>query len=320
MGINWGEALASGVAAGANAIGSQYMQQQNDARWLEKQKQLLAMQEQQKREQERYLMALNPAKTDKISVTGEDGRPMVQNREWIPPSDEDIAAGRKGQWNVTSTAPDVSFERLEETIRNNRERNDLMADRLRAQGDATTARLDLARERLDIARERATSGGGGQGKLIRRVDDNGMAVYGTVMDGKFTPVMDEDGNPVTSRAWRERGNFSATGTRQLPTGQVIKRGEADEIGPSYPKSPFGERPELDPAEVASGPGAMGSPIVVDPSSDRPMAQFEAPKPKPAAKPAAKPGNKTSPHGRIVRTGTKDGKRVAQYEDGTVLPL
>jgi hypothetical protein len=40
------------------------------------------------------------------------------------------------------------------------------------------------------------------------------------------------------------------------------------------------------------------------ASQAPMAQFSG------GKPAAS-------HGRVIRTGTKNGRRVVQYEDGTV---
>lgn len=103
MGINWSEALAGGVAAGAGAIQYQQQQDQENQRWLDREKQLMAMQAQSQLQKERYLLALEPPKVDKQVVTGDNGRPMVQNRQWVAPSDADIAAGTPGHFEVTST-------------------------------------------------------------------------------------------------------------------------------------------------------------------------------------------------------------------------
>lgn len=304
--MDWGQALASGIAGGAGFVSNEYQKDIDEQRWLQKQQQMMAMQSQLQRSRERYLMALEPPKTDKQTVMGDDGRSMVQNRQWIPPTDQDLSQGKGGHFEVTSTAPDINFERLQETQRQNDERNKLAVDRLDMQGKYNEARISAAQARLEAAQAR----GSGQGKLIRQVGPDGMAVYGTVKDGTFTPVVDEEGNPVRSQAWRKRGQFSANGTRQLPSGQTVQIGQRDEIGPSYPTNPYDDD-ERQPVEASKGPPSV---TWVDPSQDKPLAQF-TPKPKTsAAKPSSAP---KQDHGKVVRTGMKDGRRVLKYEDGFI---
>lgn len=258
----------AGIAGGANAYLQQRQQDQDEQRWQQRYEMTKKAEAEAERARARYMMALKPPETDTVHTTDAAGKPIVQNRQWVAPTDEEIAAGKPGRFDVTSTGPDINFERLDETQRHNAESERLRSEATQARNDASAARLAMERERLSAAK-----GGGGSGKLIRQVMPDGSAVYGTVKDGTFEPVSDESGQPLKTTAWRPRQG---------------KPGEGDSIGPP--------------------PGKV-QPVFVDPSS-RPMGQFDSAPAKPAAPKQA--GGK-----QVVRTGTKNGRRVLMYSDGSV---
>jgi hypothetical protein len=256
------------IAGGANYIGQQQKDAQDEERWQQRYEFMRQQQMKDEKAKQRFLMSIRPPETRKVNTTDTAGKPIVRTEEWR-------LNGDKGAWANVGEAPDVNFERLQETTRHNQESEQLRSDANQARTDAATARLGLERERLENAKGRS----GGAGRLIRQVMPDGSAVYGTVQDGKFSPVTDEEGNPLNTTAWRPRQG---------------KPGEGDAIGP---------------------PRGKVQPVFVDPSEQRPMSQFQ-PKAKPQAAPAPAP-TPGGQHGKVVRTGTKNGRRVVMYEDGTI---
>lgn len=200
------------LAGAANAYTQQRQTQQDDARWEERYQIMQRSQQDAEKARARYLLALKPPETEKINTVNAAGKPVVQTRQWVAPSDEDIAAGKQGQFNTVAETPDINFDRLDEQQRHNAESERLRAEATQARNDASAARLAMERERLNAAK----GGGGGSGKLIRQVMPDGSAVYGLVQDGKFAPVQDEEGNPLNTTAWRPRAG---------------KPGDGDAIGP-----------------------------------------------------------------------------------------
>lgn len=199
MGFDFGEALASGVAAGAGEYARQEQEASDDERWLKRQQAMQAIEAQNRQATERYLMGLKPPETRKLNVTGADGKPMIQQQEWK-------LTGDKGDWqNVGDATPDINFERLAETQKNNEERNRLTGDRNAALADAAAARIDMARERL-AAEQSRKQGRTEEPKAYTTTDPKTgkpVQVYGWFdSDGKFTPAKDASGNPLGGDKFR----------------------------------------------------------------------------------------------------------------------
>ena len=196
MGLDWGEALASGVAAGANEYARQEQEASDDDRWLKRQQAMQKIEAENRQATERYLMGLKPPETRKLNVTGADGKPMVQQQEWK-------LTGDKGDWqNVGDATPDINFERLAETQKNNEERNRLSGERNAALADAAAARIDVARERLAAEEARKAAGGGDKGsdwEVRDNTDPSGAGTYVRVnkRTGEVQPLT-MNGKPVTT--------------------------------------------------------------------------------------------------------------------------
>ena len=290
MGFDFGEALASGVAAGANEYARQEQEASDDERWLKRQQAMQAIEAQNRQATERYLMGLKPPETRKLNVAGADGKPMIQQQEWK-------LTGDKGDWqNVGDATPDINFERLAETQKNNEERNKLTGDRNAALADAAAARIDVARERLAAEEARKAAGGGDKGadwEVRDNTDASGAGTYVRVnkRTGEVQPLT-MNGKPVTTFHGGEKQAQDYQRTQKINDIKGTLSQFASAIGLSQAADAL---PTLKPG-----------------SSPAPAAQ-----PQPAAAPQpAKQG-----HGRVVRTGTNaQGQRVAQYEDGYVGPL
>lgn len=196
MGLDWGEALASGVAAGANEYARQEQEASDDERWLKRQQAMQKIEAENRQATERYLMGLKPPETRKLNITGSDGKPMIQQQEWR-------LNGDKGEWaNVGDATPDINFERLAETQKNNDERNRLSGERNAALADAAAARIDVARERLAAEEARKAAGGGDKGsdwEVRDNTDPSGAGTYVRVnkRTGEVQPLT-MNGKPVTT--------------------------------------------------------------------------------------------------------------------------
>jgi hypothetical protein len=142
------------LAGAANAYTQQRQSDQEEQRW--EQRYAIMQRQQQAAEQARarYLEALNPPKVQTINTTNDKGEQVTRQQQWNAPSDEDIAAGRAGSWATVGETPNITFERLAETQKNNEERNKLAAERNQALSEAAAGRLDVARERLAAQQER----------------------------------------------------------------------------------------------------------------------------------------------------------------------
>ena len=287
MAIDWARALASGVESGAKAEQGVLLQQDEDARWLEKEKQLRAMEDSTARQRARFLEGLKPPETRKVSVAGADGKPAIQQQEWVMPAEGEDAGHFR---DVGDQTPDINFERLEETQRHNTETEGLRRDADQARAESAIARLDLARERLDSANGRRTTAET-QPKPYTFTDKNGQPIirYGTFQDGKFQPALDETGAPIQGDKFRP----SVFAEKQTANANAMKgtmRQFADALGLGAAMDTFGDpRPTMN-AKPAAAPAAASS----------------------------APAGATINGKRVVKTGSKGGRRVAQLEDGSVV--
>lgn len=277
--------LLSGLQAALQYKGGQIQQQQEEQIRQRRLQESAAMEQRAWEARERWKQENSPPPAQKVTMRdpNDPSKVIDANQEWQPPSDPNLGPPTQAGWKTVSSAPSASFERLEETQRNNEARNQLAADRLKMQGEYNEARMDAARARLEAQQAR----GGGEGRLIQKTDENGVSTWGTVKDGVFVPVKDQGGNDLNSQRWKNRsGGFSAAGKKVLPNGTTFEAGEADDIGPSYPLNQFTSERGLskdEKKELVSGKGSMREPVFVDPNPDRPMSQLgtqqQAPKPQ-----------------------------------------
>jgi hypothetical protein len=291
MGIDWGRALASGVAGGAQAELGVLQKNDDEQRWLEKEKQLQAAEDEQFRNRQLYMRGLEPPKAQTVHKAGDGGKIMDQQQNWVidPTTNQ-------GAWqDVGDAVPNVNQERLDETSRHNVESEGLRASASAAQAEANAARIDVARERL--AAEDARHHGGEVQPKPYTFTVNGKPVirYGTFdQTGTFVPAKDEHGAAIQGDKFRPS------------VFQEKRDAEAQ-----------GVKGTLSNLANAMGLGAIGDTLAgYGPSSDT-----ETPAPRsaaaaPAVAPSAPSGGS---HGRVVKTGTKNGQRVAMYEDGYVGP-
>ena len=235
------------IAGGANYIGQQQKDAQDEERWQQRYELMRQQQMEDEKAKQRFLMSIRPPETRKVNTTDTAGKPIVRTEEWR-------LNGDQGAWANVGEAPDINFEKLDEAQRHNVESEGLRREADTAKRENQITRLGLERERLENTRTKV-----GAGKLVRKVNQDGSAVYGTVTDGVFKPVTDEEGNPLDTTAWRPRQG---------------KPGDGDAIGP---------------------PRGKVQPVFVDPSEQRPMSQFQ-PQAKPQAAPAP---NRAPPDGTVV---------------------
>lgn len=279
MGIDWASALASGIASGAGAVSKEYQDQQDEQRWLEKQKQIMAMQSQAAQSRERYLAALSPPKTDVVHTTDEQGNPIVQNRQWVAPSDEDIAAGKPGRFDVTSTGKDINFEKLDETQRNNDLRNQQAQDKITMAGQINEARMAAAQARLDAAAERGL-GAERKGVIHEMPTDTPGVTAPWVSDGKggWSPLTDKDGNPVTGQ--KSRPSVYSEKTKHDEAAAAARKAAAATSAPP-------EEPGFFSKLFGGGSPAPAAPA---PTSTQPLSQFSGAQASPAASQGSSPAN------------------------------
>jgi hypothetical protein len=158
MGLNWGEALASGVAAGAQGVAQDQQQQQSDAEWLKRAQAMEQINQQNAEAKERFLLSLGPPKTEKEDFTDDSGKVMTRAKEWVPPSTD---GKTPGHWNVTATTPSYNQERIDETLRNHDLISDAKDATRTANQQASEARLEASYARIaaENARHEATGAG-----------------------------------------------------------------------------------------------------------------------------------------------------------------
>lgn len=322
MSLDWGLALSRGVQSGANAFANQASAESEDERWIKRQKEIQAANREEAAERERFLLRMRPPESRKVNVTGADGKPAIRQEEWIPPTD-----GGEGTWRpVGNETPDINFERLEETGRHNKESEEAAVERLRLQGEANAAKAEAAATRA------AGKKGGTetQPKPYTFTDDHGkpMVRYGSFVDGKFQPALDENGQPIQGDKFKPTVFAEKQEAAEKPP-----IGQRDDIGPSFPNDPFNDKArkpvdERGAIERATGDTSDVAPYFVDPSKRSDAAKVRGTLSQLAdgfgmqrpSGPTVRPAGTVGAHGRVVRTGTdKDGRRVAKYEDGFIGP-
>ena len=274
-------AVWAGLAGGAAAYGQQQQQAQDDQRWQQRYAQTQAMQEQQERARARYIAAISPPKTDTMHTMDDKGQPVVQAREWIPPSDEDIAAGRAGSFKVTGSTPDIQFASLEERQRQNDAKNEQAQERLRMQGEVNAARMEAAA---------AKGGAGGTGfsfKDYATADPEQRALYDRYRRGEVDPAVKEQ---QMEKSANQKADFAARAATRKDLAEMRNPTDADRANTLYEN------------QVTMGADPFAS-VKAGGASQAPMGQFS--------------GGKPASHGKIVRTGQKNGRKVVQYEDGTI---
>lgn len=300
-GIDWGQALEQGLGSGLQQTGSFIMNQQardaENQRWLEREKALQDARMSQEKDLAAFRAQLEPPHTDTQETTDASGATMKHFRQWVPPTRDEIDQGQGGHYEETGTGPAVDVDRLAEQGRHNVELEGAAQQRLALQGDLNVAKIEAAEARAALDNARTANGGSAAGKkVIWTTDNHGIATANLMgKDGALEPLLDANNNPVTSQRWRPRGQFSATGKRELPTGQTVDVGQRDEIGPAYPRNAFDERPKS--PQTASGAGSMLPPVFVDPSQQGgqapPMSQFGSGAP-PSTTPNGPPAARSAP--------------------------
>lgn len=322
MGLDWGRALASGAEAGLNAESGLMKQDQDDARWLAREKQLDTMRKDDRIETERFLLGLKPPETRKLNVAGKGG-PAIQQQEWVPP-----AAGEdKGHFqNVGDETPDINFERLDETAKHNRETEELTGARNAATAEASAARIDLARTKLEAAQSKKNGTETQPKPYTFTVDGKPTVRYGSFINGKFQPAVDENGLPVQGEKFKPSVfEEKLTAARDAKAAGAAKKANAEDDASRVPAG-FWDRMTHpgDPAysEPAAGPPAS---MAGDPNA-APAGTMPNLKPRPQKAPTSTPASArgvapaTSSHGAVVKLGTDaQGRRVAKYADGFVGP-
>ncbi len=150
-------------------------------------------------------------------------------------------------------------------------------------------------------------------ELVR--GDDGSLQQFDYATGRTAPIMDESGQPAKGTlAGREREGTPAQIAAKFYADQVKDGARADDAAKVTAHYMRRAHPEAE---------GWWAPRRVDPQWGD---EGAAPPPRFAAQPqrsGARPGTSPAPggsHGRVVRTGTANGRRVAQYEDGTILPL
>jgi hypothetical protein len=296
MGIDWGRAIAEGVEGGARAEQGVLVKDQDEQRWLDREKQLQAMEADQDKNRQLFMRGIEPPqiRTTHVNKTGDDGKTQVMDRQqqWVVDP-----ATQKGAWqDFGEDVPNVNQERLEESARHNAETESLRGEANAARAGEAASRIDVARERL--AAEDARHHGGEVQPKPYTFTQNGKPVirYGTFdSSGTFVPAKDEHGQAIQGDKFRpsvfqEKRDAEAQGIK----GTLSNLASAMGLGPV--------------ADVLNGYGpSSGGNGVATPSAPAPS----------SAAPAPAAGGAINGK-RVVRTGTLNGRRVAKLEDGSTV--
>lgn len=300
--------LLAGIGGAAGAWQGQIKQEDQDAA----KKQQAQDEEDAWVKRQKWLQDNSPPKTmqETVADPNNPGGNLVRNLQWQPPEAGNDPNLEKGQWLVNSTANDPNTQKLAQRSDEAAQKAEQAAAKLQQQQEIAEARNQTRMAQLDAAQAR-----GGKGSIQQLTDSSGNAQLVRIGDDNVAhPIQLEGGGTATKQEWRQRGGQNPNlpkpekGTIVADDGTKIPILQGNKVSPPAPANNFGDRPDADSIPGGKGPAA---PVFVDPSSNRPMSQFSG----------AKAASDSSPHGKVVRTGTDaQGRRVAKYEDGTVLPI
>jgi hypothetical protein len=274
VGIDWGQALAAGLATGAQAGVNQLSADADEQRWLDKEKQLQAAETERQHSLALFTAQLKPPETRKVNVTGTNGQPAIQQQE----SQIDPTSQKAGWVDVGDQTPDINFERLDETTRHNQETESLRsaADQARAEGNAAKLEATYARIAAENARHEGTTAGNKPSELITTdpTTNEPIRKYGFYdKDHNFIPAKDEAGNPMQGPAfqpsvWEQKRSAAAQGVKGTlhQISDALGLGELTSVlsgnGPTAPaaRGP-GNAPPPNPKAGGGGsaPGGMRQP-------------------------------------------------------------
>ena len=261
----WGAALQS---LGSSITG--YTQEQ-DRRKREEEDRKKQMEDNEKlfELREKFREQRSPKATRQIKENDASGNLVERTEEFTPPADGQT----EGTWSILSnyTTP----KKKDFTIQTWPE------------GDQTTTyqvnNEDGSKTRLATAprwspKEKSGDGNGAYPKLMPQTDEHGERRM-VMVDAKG---LMENGEPYTTRVWRERRGSAAGGSSSTPdattaTGRA-KAMPADDVGPAYP-APTDVQMVMPPDRPPPGPQ------IVMPPSKAPLSQLQpsvTPTPAPAA--------------------------------------
>lgn len=284
-------AVWAGIAGGAQAYGEQQKQQQADARWQQRYEMMQANEQNQEQARQRYIAALNPPKTDSLHTTDEGGQPIVQAREWVPPSDADITAGKSGSFRVTGSTPDINFEKLDQKREADQQKLEMAQKRLDMQGQLNAARMEAAA---------AKSGAGREGFSFAdyaKAQPDQRALYDRYRRGEDDPAV--KAKQVADEANRKADFEARKNARKDLENSPNANPTAGERSTALYENQVAMN--VDPfATVKQGVGTSAPP-------QKPMGQFSGPG----------AASKAPPEGTIVRG--KDGRRYV-VRNGKPVPL
>lgn len=285
-GIDWGQALAGGIAAGAGAVENQWQQGQQDDEWLRRQQQLQQMELQTAKQKEEYLRSIEPPKTQ-TAHTMKGDTIMDQGQQWV----KDPQTGQYGWQNFGEAVPNANQANLEERIRNNDMVNAAKDAAREAKAQTDQARLALGEERLNMAAERAKNAAGSRDKGFSFEDYANAPPEQRALYDRFRRGEEDPNNKRDLEA-------RAATLKQLDDGQ--EHSDADRANALYQN------------QVAMGADPFASVKGGAGSTAKPMQQFSAPQ-KGQAQPAQK-----SPYPDGTRLKGPDG-RMYVVKNGVPVP-
>jgi hypothetical protein len=302
-GVDWGQALASGIASGAGAVATNIEDDKKQQEWITRFQQMQAMEAKTANQKALFMDSLKPPETRKTNMTDDSGKPIVRTEEWVHgPS------GENAHWNKVGETPDINFEKLNETERRNADLNQNAQDRIAMMQSLGEAKNATALARIEAANARGESD---KGKYERAgvmqfipVPDKPGETMPVISDGRggFKPYLDENGKPQSGR----KAALSAT--------EIKAKNAADEEA----KAALQEK-----SDAMQPPGALmrtWNNMTGNSAANTPQADAGPPQSQPPLSQFSPPA-KASAHGAVVRTGTdSQGRKVAQYADGTIAPI
>lgn len=294
MGIDWGQALAAGVASGAGAVENQWQNDQNDQRWMQRQQQLQAMELENAKQKEEYLRSIEPPKTQTAhSMKGDTI--MDQGQQWV----KDPQTGQYGWQDFGEAVPNANQANLEEKTRHNQESEALREATATANAQARQSQLALGEERLNMAAERAKNAAGSRDKGF---GFNDYLNATPDVQAKYDRFRRGEEDPNNKRDLEAR----AATLKQLDDGQ--EHSDADRANALYQN------------QVAMGADPFASVKATTVTTAKPMGQFSSPAPAQPraaqAQPAGQAGKSPYPDG--TRLKGADG-RMYVVQNGVPVP-
>ena len=292
--------LLSGIGGGLGAFQQQQQDEQKQRDAQQKAQQQAELEQKAWVAKQEWENANAPPKTRTETIADPDnpGSNLVKNEHWEPPEKGNDPNLEKGQWLIDSTANDPNSMRIDAANQRAADQLDFKSKALDMNSQLAQSRIDAATARADAAAARRGNGPQpeGAGHIVELpVPDKPGFTQAYVTDGKggHTPFLGADGKPVMGRR-----------TAMTNAEREAEQQQADEA----------KQADQQKADSMNPPGALGqlwNSLTGNPAKNAPQA--DAGPPAPSA-----PGG--GQHGKVVRTGMKNGQRVAQYEDGTIAPL